>query len=393
MKILIVTDHVFLRVKGKIYDNFCFDQAFFKDYKGNFSKVLVAARIIECENLPSDFRLSSGGAVEFVSMGCNRGWRWFAFAALTARRRLRASVLESDALVLRVPSALAWAASRLALRARKPYMIEVIGDPEEAYQAAGHGPLFTLLGKWAKQRLKIVARGASAASYVNSSTLPAKYPVSKLTPVEFISSIRMPSNQILPARHHADPISNPSIAYVGTLTPRKRVLDLLLGCAVARDQGVDVNLHIVGAGPEEKALRAESASLGLCDRVEFHGQLVGMERINQILDKSDLFVLPSMSEGLPRSIIEAMARGLPTLGSDAQGVRDLIRCEDKFAIGDCASLGRLIVESTRNPERLNQMSVHSHSVAKLYSQEVLGPLRQSLYRHIADIARVSARTI
>ncbi|CAN1534569.1 RfaG Glycosyltransferase [Sphingomonadaceae bacterium] len=389
MKILVVTDHVFLRFNGNVYDNFCFDQEFFDDYRQTFSNVLVAARMIECENLPADFRLSSGDSVEFVSMGSYRGWRWFVFAAVTARRKLRAAVLESDAVVLRVPSALAWVASRLALRARKPYIIEVIGDPEEAYQAAGQGPLFKLLGKWAKQRLKMIARGASAASYVNSSTLPAKYPVSKSAPVRFISSIRMPRRQILPARRHADPIPNPSIVYVGTLTRRKRVSDLLCGCAVARDQGVDIQLHIVGSGPEEESLRAESEALGLLGRVEFHGQLVGINRINEILDKSDLFVLPSMSEGLPRSIIEAMARGLPAIGSDAQGVRDLIRPEDAFAVGDITDLGRLIVESARDPERLNRMSAHSHSVANLYSQEVLGPLRQSLYGHIAESVRAS----
>lgn len=390
MRALIVTDHFFLRFGGEVYDNFCFDREFFNDYRERFSEVVVAARIIESETLPANYRLSSGGGVSFVSMGHYRGWRWFAFAALAARGRLRQAVAECDAVVLRVPSALAWTASRWALRYRKPYAIEVIGDPEEAYQAAGRGPMFALLGFWEKERLKVIARRASAASYVNSSTLPDKYPAPKSAPRSFISSIRLPADQILPARRHTTPIPHISVVYVGTLTPRKRVTDLLRGCAAARDQGVDVHLHVVGSGPCEQSLRAESALLGLSDQVEFHGQIAGMENINAILDKSHLFVLPSMSEGLPRSILEAMARGLPVIGSNAQGVRDLTHPEDTFPIGDALSLGRLIVTSARSPERLNRMSAHANSVAKLYSQDVLGPLRQRIYGHIADAAKASA---
>ncbi|MDQ2982467.1 MAG: glycosyltransferase family 4 protein [Actinomycetota bacterium] len=79
--------------------------------------------------------------------------------------------------------------------------------------------------------------------------------------------------------------------------------------------------RIVGDGPERDALEATIARLGLEDRVE----LIGERRdVAELLAESDLFVLSSRSEGLPMSILEAMATGLPVIASDVGGVSEAV---------------------------------------------------------------------
>lgn len=83
------------------------------------------------------------------------------------------------------------------------------------------------------------------------------------------------------------------------------------------------NIHFVacGLGPEEHNLRSLACRLGVEDR--FH--LLGYRTdIFELLAVSDAFVMMSFREGLPRSVMEAMDMGLPCIGSDTRGVRDLI---------------------------------------------------------------------
>jgi glycosyltransferase involved in cell wall biosynthesis len=99
----------------------------------------------------------------------------------------------------------------------------------------------------------------------------------------------------------------------------------LLFSAVARlrDSGRDVQLLVVGAGPERDALQSLARRLQLNDRIEFAGSL-GEDEIIARLHGVDAFVLASRSEPLGVVYMEAMALGLPTVGTDSGGVTEII---------------------------------------------------------------------
>jgi glycosyltransferase involved in cell wall biosynthesis len=108
------------------------------------------------------------------------------------------------------------------------------------------------------------------------------------------------------------------VVAVGRMVPEKNFAALV--DAVARTPGV--RLLLVGDGPERAELGRQAARSGV--RVEFAGT-VSNESLPRLLNRAALFVLPSHYEGQPKVLLEAMACGLPVLGADVIGIRNVIR--------------------------------------------------------------------
>lgn len=136
------------------------------------------------------------------------------------------------------------------------------------------------------------------------------------------------------------------ILYVGRLHEQKNV-DLLLGAIAAlRQEGRDVRLNLVGDGPERANLTALSSSLGLEDVVTWLGWR-GKEQVAVLYRRADCFVNPSRYEGMPNTVLEAMASGLPVVASDVGGNNDLVRhgeCGYLFSLADAEGLRRALAK-------------------------------------------------
>jgi glycosyltransferase involved in cell wall biosynthesis len=131
------------------------------------------------------------------------------------------------------------------------------------------------------------------------------------------------------------------VGFVGRIEPGKGVLDL-----VRAMRGVDARLVIVGDGPERPSLEAELQLLGIDDRVQLAGE---RDDVRDLLADADIFVLSSVSEGLPVSVLEAMAAELPVVASRVGGVPELVADgENGFLVPPgnpdelAAAVGRLV---------------------------------------------------
>jgi glycosyltransferase involved in cell wall biosynthesis len=94
---------------------------------------------------------------------------------------------------------------------------------------------------------------------------------------------------------------------------------------------------VVGGGRLQASLEETARALGLGPDVEFTGQ-VPSSAVTSLLDSADIFVLPSLTEGLPRALLEAMARGLPAIGSAVGGIPELLSAECLAVPGDLTNL-------------------------------------------------------
>jgi colanic acid/amylovoran biosynthesis glycosyltransferase len=111
---------------------------------------------------------------------------------------------------------------------------------------------------------------------------------------------------------------------VGSLVPAHGQHVLLEALALLVGRGVRPQLTLVGDGPDRAALEARATALRLKDAVRFAGA-VGQDVVLSLYERADAFVLPSLAEGLPVALLEAMAAGLPCVAAGTGGVPELIR--------------------------------------------------------------------
>jgi len=118
-------------------------------------------------------------------------------------------------------------------------------------------------------------------------------------------------------RHEA--VSPVEVVSVGRLAEPKDFATLVEACGLL--SGASFRLSILGDGPERPAIEAAVRTAGLESVVALRGEVAD---VPQRLAEADIFVLSSTSEGLPISVLEAMAAGLPIVASDVGGLRELV---------------------------------------------------------------------
>ncbi len=123
-----------------------------------------------------------------------------------------------------------------------------------------------------------------------------------------------------PSAVEADLLPRPRIVFTGRLHPQKN-LPLLLNAWVEVARRTPANLILVGPGPDRQPLTELAESLGIADRVQFAGAVPSPA---EHLRAADLFVLPSLAEGMSNSLLEAMATALPCVVSGVGGNTDLV---------------------------------------------------------------------
>jgi glycosyltransferase involved in cell wall biosynthesis len=200
----------------------------------------------------------------------------------------------------------------------------------------------------------------------------------------YYSSIDLQPQVVLPApRIYSEGKTAHTLICVGAMEMMYKAQDVLIrASALCAQRGLDVRLVLAGDGKMRKGLEILTRALGIENRTTFTGQLSTESEINAALDKADLFVLPSRSEGLPRAMIEAMARGLPCIGSDVGGIPELISASSLVPADDAPALAAKIEEVLTTPGRMQRMSKENLERIPDYSEENLRHRRQAFYNHL-----------
>lgn len=103
--------------------------------------------------------------------------------------------------------------------------------------------------------------------------------------------------------------------YAGRFVHRKGLHDAIAAVASALNNGVSIELHLYGGGPEEEALRVQVAALGVKNKVVFHGVVEYSPAFIKTLAEFDVFLFMPTEEDTPRALFDSMAAGLPLVGT------------------------------------------------------------------------------
>jgi glycosyltransferase involved in cell wall biosynthesis len=162
------------------------------------------------------------------------------------------------------------------------------------------------------------------------------------------------------ARAHLDlPDDGPIVSFVGKLVPRKGVDTLIeaMGILGRRRDGAPL-LVAAGVGELREGLEARARELGVGDRVRFVGK-VPHDDVGWWMSAGDVFVLPSLSEGLPTVVCEAMNCGLPVVATAVDGTPEIVRDGETGILiptGDPPALAAALARILDEPEVAARMS-------------------------------------
>lgn len=169
------------------------------------------------------------------------------------------------------------------------------------------------------------------------------------------------------------------VGWVGRMTAVKRTDDVVRALRGLVDRGVDAYLCLVGDGPDRDHLEQYAHELGVVKRCLFVGY---QEDVARFYSAIDALLLPSVNEGTPVSVIEALAAQRPAVATRVGGTPDVIRDGvDGFLVevGDADALSERLAELAADPERRAQMGADGR-------ERVLG--RYAVQRLIDDIDRL-----
>lgn len=288
------------------------------------------------------------------------------------------AVREAEVVIVRLPGAVGLVAAAFAVFMRKPIAAEVVGDIEDVIRSGATGWLLELalapvvsLNRWVIKRCGVVR-------YMTRRTLQQKFPASTSALSIGCSSVQLDSDWLA---HRWEPrtatetrwtlitVGSQEQHYKGHSYLIRAVRELV-------NNGYDVSLRLVGDGRLNGTLRELARSLSLEDRVLFEGYVSDRLSLASKLQSSDVFVLPSLTEGMPRSLIEAMAIGMPAVGSQVGGVVELLPQTRRFAPADATACANAICSLIDESASHHIISEQNRTIALNYSAEALDPLRE-----------------
>jgi glycosyltransferase involved in cell wall biosynthesis len=148
-------------------------------------------------------------------------------------------------------------------------------------------------------------------------------------------------------------------------------------------QGYNFEYRLVGGGDKTR-LQSIAEKYGVADKVIFHGSLPH-EKVFDYLDNIDIYVQPSLTEGLPRALIEAMSRGCPCIGSNAGGIPELLDSSVIFKGGSVKELTTIL--ASFNAEKMNEQAKRDFEFSKRYAKEVIETRRKKFFEDFAESVR------
>lgn len=400
MKVLVSASARFVRrPDGSLWtSNASLDYPFWQRYLDVFDAVELMVRAAPADDgsdavpdvsVSENWVEATGPGVRAVPLPCFVGPAQFVRHLPAVHRAIARAVGQAEAVMTRIPCILGMEVWRL-LEAGRPYGVEVVADPFDVFGADNgvNHPLRPLMHWWWPRTLRRQCAGATGAAYVTREALQRRYPPGPETFATHFSSIHLDRAQLVDAprryraRGHRGPVR---LVTVGSLSQLYKAPDVLIR-AVGRcvERGLDVELEIVGEGVYRPMLESLVTSLGLERRVRFAGQLARGPAVVERLDGADLFVLPSKTEGLPRAMIEAMARALPCIGTAVGGIPELLAEDDLVHPGDVEGLAHKIAQVVKSPARMERMSRRNLERAAEYCEDVLRARRIALYRRVHE---------
>lgn len=386
MRVLVVDNSILFKNMGNYYAQSVYSYEFMKRYLAVFGEMRFVSKVDERSRQDYANMLKvSGEGVEILALPYYRGLMQMIRHLPKLIKIYRSASKDCDCIIYRIAQMESFFVYLLDRHKGKPYAVEVVNDPNT----------FTDMPDWMRRfsvrLVKRMAWKADGASYVTEKYLQSIFPNAwtKDSKNHFVSSyssvdlrnediaekpIKYQTGNTFRIIHVANAINSDAKGHYTLINAFNEVLK----------EYSFVKLVIVGDGDKLDEYKGYVKQLGIENYVEFTGHLHKKSDLILMLKKSNLMVLPTRMEGLPRTIIEAMAVGLPCLSSPTAGIPELLESKYLFLPDDYKGFADAISQLIKKPAELEKMSNDNIETAKKYTDTILNGKRTEFYRHLRD---------
>ena len=317
MKVFLATNYRIAYIDGKYYAKAKFSSIIFRYYEA-FGKLTLCSRLDHNAKYDNNLIDISKCIEKYIKIESLLMLYLFKYDKI-----IKENLKNVDLIIARCPSGVAFKVLSLS---KSKYLAEVMGCPWDAYW--NHGLLGKILAPYMYLKMKRTLKKADYALYVTEEFLQHRYPCK----CESISASNVNITDINEdvLKKKIEKIQNKELKTSLNLmtsaaidVPYKGQKYVIKAIKILEEKGINVDYYLAGGGSKERLYNIAKQQ-GVADKVHFLGEISNSE-ILSYLDKTDIYIQPSLQEGLPRAVIEAMSRGCAVIGSKTAGIPELIQ--------------------------------------------------------------------
>lgn len=272
---------------------------------------------------------------------------------------------------------------------RIPFLLTIQEGDSEQYLASGRFGLVGLLGKWIVRKADYI----QVISHYLKEVVQKKGAVSPIEVVpngvdfELFNTVYKDS-EIKSIREHLG-IKDEYVVITTSRLVYKNGVDILIeAIAKLKEKRINAKCLIIGGGPDLQKLKIQARKLKIDGQIIFLGQMPQRDLPIYFM-VSDVFVRASRSEGLGNSFLEAMAAGLPVIGTPVGGIIDFLKDGQTgffAAVGDAEALAEKIKYVLDNPNHAKATAKNARLMVKQsYSWEIIVKVFRNIFNKLINL--------
>lgn len=390
MKALVILEnHFFLDSNSKVWCDRIVDYSYLQRYLEVFDSIILTGRTKIIDKIEDKKLLVSGKNVEFVPLPDFKGAKGLILNLLKLKKIIRKTISMCDCAIYRAPTHLSLFTYKEVIKQKKPLVLEFMMAANKMFE--GNGIVKIIINKIIDKKTKKMCLAANGVSYVTEYILQKEYPCRAIIEpnnkkyfTESYSSIDL--NKKMYYKQNWDKKNKPKvfkIIHTGYMDSYRKGQDVLIKVLkILVEKGFNVKLTLIGDGEKRKEFEKLVDDYNLKNRVEFKGQIKNKSIILKHLRKSHFLVFPTKSEGLPRTIIEAMSQGLVCISSPVDGIPELLDEEYLINFNDIEGYANKIIELINNWGKCCLESQKNYNKSFKYNNEILNKRRINFYKKI-----------
>lgn len=397
MKLLVIQEQHFKRISnGEVWVDEQSNVRFWERYLNIFEEIIVCARFLHTDSVDeTKYMRSDRDKVSFIELPNFRGVAGLMKNILSVCSILKSAIKQCDCVIFRAPSPISMIAYPIVKRSKKPYAIEIMNNPATHFSKQAmknfYQPVITQLMIF---QTKSMCKSANGVAYVTERVLQELYPSKVRLEGESEKYFESSYSTIrLEASHYKYEVGGNTtpqkvtLIHTGKMQDNRKGQDIFIKAMhVLLKKGFNVNGILVGDGVMREEFENLGHKLGISDNLEFVGWKAGFEAVQKELHRAQIAVFPSMGEGLPRSIIEAMANGILCIGSKVDGICELL--DDDLLVPEFNenTFATYIEKFLKRWELVEEKRILLYRTAQRYSSDILDKRRNEFYTKLKRIS-------